>query len=410
MITCQSGRPIIKKRNGVETYVIRLNLVITDPADSRNTKYKAKEISTGLKVNKKNLITVNAMIADEIKKYSVIGNNMPFHLYCLHWLEQKKLEVEVVTYEGYQYRIDNIVSYFEKNPVAVGKVSAKEADAFYHYLLTKKKACPAQRSEKGLSNRTIKDIASLFRAILSDALELGHAKDEIRTKGAINRRIPKKPEDIRPKAYIGSDEADIFLDAIKGHRLELAFLIAIFYGLRREEILGLKWSALRNGRLYIEHTVSRMHTTVAKDRTKTDASYRDYPVPPQITEKLDALRAAQQQKKDLMGKSYQDSGYIFCWEDGRPYTPDYLTKSFKKLVRADDRLDDNLTLHSLRASCVSILVHMGVDIKDVQKWVGHSDIQTTLNIYAQTNQKQQDKTMNHMVDALLLAGSSGQNS
>lgn len=146
------------------------------------------------------------------------------------------------------------------------------------------------------------------------------------------------------------------------------------------------------------------------ERPNKSIAYRDYPVPPQIAEKLDALRLTQQQNKELMGKSYQDSGYIFCWEDGRPYTPDYLTKSFKKLVRANDRLDNNLTLHSLRASCVSILIHMGVDIKDVQKWVGHSGIQTTLNIYAQTNQKQQDKTMNHMVDALLSAGGSGQNS
>lgn len=338
------------------------------------------------------------MIADEIKKYSVIGSNMPFHLYCLHWLEQKKSEVEIVTYEGYQYRMNHIVSYFEKNPVAVGKVSAKHADDFYHYLLTKKKSCPAQHSETGLSNRTVKDIATLFRTILSDALELGHSKDEITTKGAINRRVPKKPEDIRPKAYIGADEADVFLDAINGHRLELAFLIAIFYGLRQEEILGLKWSALRNGRLYIEHTVSRMHTTVAKDRTKTDASYRDYPIPPPLEEKFNSLRVVQQQNRDLMGNSYHNSDYIFCWEDGRPYTPDYLTKSFKKMVRTDSRLDDNLTLHSMRASCVSILIHMGVDIKDVQNWVGHNDIQTTLNIYAQTNQKQQDKTMNHMSD------------
>lgn len=53
MITCQSGRPIIKKRNGINTYVIRLNLVITDPADSTNTKYRTKEISTGLAVCKK---------------------------------------------------------------------------------------------------------------------------------------------------------------------------------------------------------------------------------------------------------------------------------------------------------------------------------------------------------------------
>lgn len=156
-------------------------------------------------------------------------------------------------------------------------------------------------------------------------------------------------------------------------RLELAFLITIFYGLRREEVLGLKWSALRNGRLYIEHTVSRMRSTVAKDRTKTDASYRDYPIPPPFEEMFNYLRLAQQQNRDLMGSSYHNSDYIFCWEDGRPYSPDYLTKSFKKMVRADSRLDDNLNLKSMRISCVSILTHMGVDIKDVQKWVGNPE-------------------------------------
>ena len=90
----------------------------------------------------------------------------------------------------------------------------------------------------------------------------------------------------------------------------------------------------------------------------------------------------------MMGDQYEESDYVFTWEDGRLYSPDYVTKSFKKLVRRDDRLDNALTLHSLRASCVSILVHSGMDIKDVQMWVGHKDIQTTLNVYAMTNDRQ----------------------
>ena len=73
----------------------------------------------------------------------------------------------------------------------------------------------------------------------------------------------------------------------------------------------------------------------------------------------------------LLADDYHDNGNVFTWEDGHPYSPDYLSKNFKKNVRNSPDLDDSLTLHSLRASCVSILVHQGTDIKDVQKWVVH---------------------------------------
>ena len=80
--------------------------------------------------------------------------------------------------------------------------------------------------------------------------------------------------------------------------------------------------------------------------------------------------------------------------------PFYLTHAFKKIVRRNPLLDDSLTLHSLRASCVSILIHSGVDIKDVQEWVGHRDIQTTMNIYARTNEKQKEKAERKMLEAM----------
>ncbi|MBR1627980.1 MAG: tyrosine-type recombinase/integrase [Lachnospiraceae bacterium] len=139
---------------------------------------------------------------------------------------------------------------------------------------------------------------------------------------------------------------------------------------------------------------------VAKDRTKNDASYRGYPIPDWARKHLDNIHMKQEMYKSQFGNTYTDLGYIFTWEDGRPYRPDYLTKRFKKLVKSDDRLDNSLTLHSLRASCVSILIHQGVDIKDVQAWVGHRDIQTTLNVYARTNEARKEKTADLMSDVI----------
>ena len=111
---------------------------------------------------------------------------------------------------------------------------------------------------------------------------------------------------------------------------------------------------------------------------------------------LDGIRSTQKKYQEFYGRQYHHSDYIFTWEDGRPYTPDYITKSFKKLVRKDERLDSNLHLHDLRASCVSLLIHGGRDVKEVQRYIGHNDCQTTLNIYARSNDAQQAQVVDAM--------------
>lgn len=389
MLICKSGRTIEKKRKGVTKFFIRLNLIDTDEHGAQ--KYRTKDIDTGLTATKRNRIKANAMLEDKISRFSPIGESTQFAAYCQYWLDKKKSEIEIITFEGYQYRVKHIIEYFSDHPVTLGKLTADHIDQFYHYLLTKEKVCTSQHDENGLSNRSIKDIATILRSILSDTLMLGHVKNRENILRITQLKIPKKPESVSKDAYIGIDDIDDFKAAIKGHRLETAYTLAFYYGLRREEIAGLRWSAIRNGRMYIEHTVTKLKTTVAKDRTKTYTSHRDYPIPPEIMKMLEEIYAAQMLNRELMGDSYHNSDYIFTWEDGRPYSPDYLTKSFKKLVKASDKLDDRLTLHSLRSSCVSVMVHEGIDIKDIQAWVGHSDISTTMNIYAKTNQKQQQK-------------------
>lgn len=83
---------------------------------------------------------------------------------------------------------------------------------------------------------------------------------------------------------------------------------------------------------------------------------------------------------------------MFTFEDGHSMSPDYASKRFKKIIRRSENLDKRLHLHDLRASCVSILVNRGINFKDVQKWVGHKDIQTTMKIYARTTRKRQYAT------------------
>ena len=109
-------------------------------------------------------------------------------------------------------------------------------------------------------------------------------------------------------------------------------MIGLFYGLRRSEICGLKWSAIRNGNIYIEHTITRVNTVVAKDYAKTDASKRHCALLPEIKEMFDQIRQEQERNKLLFGNKYRDTDYIFVWQDGRPITPDYLSKSFRKIM------------------------------------------------------------------------------
>jgi integrase len=104
---------------------------------------------------------------------------------------------------------------------------------------------------------------------------------------------------------------------------------------------------------------------------------------------------------DSNGKDYYESDYIFTWEDGRPYTPDYYTKSFKKIVRGNASLDDSLTLHSLRASCVSIMAHNGEDPKNIQAYGGWSNIKTPMEIYVRTNREEMAAVTKRMGDCII---------
>ena len=113
------------------------------------------------------------------------------------------------------------------------------------------------------------------------------------------------------------------------------------------------------------------------------------------------LRKKEQNNRKISGNGYVDSEYIFKHADGSLYYPDYPSKAFSKLIKKMSTLPQAITFHGLRSSCVSILVHQGMDVKSIQKWVGHADIDTTLRIYSKVKDKEAKKEISTTMNGII---------
>lgn len=208
--------------------------------------------------------------------------------------------------------------------------------------------------------------------------------------------IPNNPADKvqRPKKeqYIGSfyneNELNELFEKCKDDPLNLMIRIASYYGLRRSEVLGLKWDAFDfdNKTITIKHTVTigridGKRQIYSKDRTKNKSSYRTLPLIDDIADRLLEFKGQQEYFKKAFGKSYynKDKEYIFIKPDGKLTRPDYVSEHFKNLLK-------NLGLrhirfHDLRHSCASLLLAKGIPMKAIQEWLGHSNFSTTASEY-----------------------------
>lgn len=155
-----------------------------------------------------------------------------------------------------------------------------------------------------------------------------------------------------------------------------------FYGFRRSEVLGLRWSSIdfKNNKIKVEHTAILVGAkTTYVDDTKTKSSFRTLPLISNVKEYLLKLKEKQKQDKEIFGDSYQDNDYICKWVDGRPILPNYVTQKFKEIITKNDL--EPIRFHDLRHSSASLLIQLGFSLKDIQEWLGHGDVSTTGNIY-----------------------------
>ena len=113
------------------------------------------------------------------------------------------------------------------------------------------------------------------------------------------------------------------------------------------------------------------------------------------------LKDKENSYRSLYGNGYFESDYIFKHVDGSLFYPDHPSKTFRKLIRRIPELPQSITFHGLRSSCVSILVHQGMDVKSIQKWVGHADYETTLKIYAKVKDKEAKREISDTMNTII---------
>lgn len=188
-------------------------------------------------------------------------------------------------------------------------------------------------------------------------------------------------------SFYSAAQLNSLLEVTKEERLHLLIYITSIYGLRRSELLGLKWDSIDFERktLTIRHTVAKVTKVVEKDKTKNASSFRSFPLTPAAEQIFLDMKQQEETNQKLFGKEYHKNDYVFKWEDGRPYSPDYISHAFSKLLKKFDL--PHIRFHELRHSCASLLIAQGYGLKDVQEWLGHSDIKMTANIYGHLDTK-----------------------
>lgn len=138
------------------------------------------------------------------------------------------------------------------------------------------------------------------------------------------------------------------LTAVKNERLYPIVYVTALYGLRRSEVLGLKWDSINFAMqtLTIRHTVARVTKVVEKNKTKNASSFRSFPLTDDAVRLFKILLQQEQYYRNHFGKDYIDNNYVFTWEDGHPYSPDYVSHTFHKLLKKYDL--PHIRFHDLR--------------------------------------------------------------
>jgi integrase len=182
------------------------------------------------------------------------------------------------------------------------------------------------------------------------------------------------------------------LTAIAEHGLYPTILLGFGTGLRRGELLALRWQDVdvEVGLVHVRQTLARVRTHGAPDRgkrtrlifqePKTEESRRTIPVPTDIMDVLKRHKARQAQEKLLMGEAYTDHGLVFCWADGRPLDPEDFRKRFVRLCKAAGL--PPIRFHDARHTFATLMLELGESPKTVQTMLDHATITITLDIYS----------------------------
>jgi integrase len=286
------------------------------------------------------------------------------------WLPSMASQVRATTLGGYRH---NVRAYIvpRLGDIPLQRLSTARVGAFYGELV-------ASGGQKGrpLSPKTVRYVHTTLRRALRDAVA-----DGLVVRNVAAQARPPRARRVEMHTWTAA-EVGAFLASVREDRLYAAWLLLATLGLRRGELLGLRWPDvdLTSGRIAIRNTLVMVDGKPAMAEPKTAKGRRSLTLAPQVLEAVRVHRAHQAAERLSWGADYTDSGLVVTTEDGRPMHPESLSSLF---VRQAKRAGlSPIRLHDLRHSVASILLAKGVHPKVVSEQLGHATIALTLDTYS----------------------------
>lgn len=326
------------------------------------------------------------------------------------WLtDYKQQELKISTFVSYKGLVeDHIIPGL--GAIKLNKLRTNDIQKFYNNLLVNGRKRPVETlqedgtkvEDSSLSTRTVKYIHIVLSQALDQAVKEGYIYINPAAATTQPRQVKKE---ITP---LTTEQVKQFLQDIKEEWLYPVYITAIGTGLRRGELLGLKWEVinLEEGTAQIKRQLIQVKGQVLlEEYTKTKGSTRTIALPDMVIRELKKLKQWQDEINNPGGKvvalnkkKAQGDDYVFCWPDGTYIRPDYAYKELKRLL--DEHSLPSIRFHDLRHTFATMLLETGEHPKVVSEMLGHSSITITLDTYSHVLPSMKEKAAAKLNDIL----------
>ena len=293
--------------------------------------------------------------------------------YLWDWLKIVAPTIELTTYHSYE----NIISarldpFFRSRQLRLDQVEPCHIRELHESIF-----------QDGCNANTVIHYHAVVRKALQYAVKNEMLAENVADK--VDR--PKKGKYLA--GFYTKEELAALFEATREDSMSVVIQLAAYYGLRRSEVLGIRWSAVdfARGTVTINHKVTESsengkYQMYTEDKLKNKSSFRTLPLIPAMRELLLEQKGRQARYQELFRSAYcmDYLDYVCVNEMGRLFRPNYVTDHFKLLLRRHNlRI---IRFHDLRHSCASLLLSQGIPMKQIQDWLGHSTFATTADIYS----------------------------
>ena len=289
------------------------------------------------------------------------------------WLKITAPTIERTTYQSYENLISaRLDPFFREKKLRLCDVEPKHIRELHQSIFN-----------DGCNANTVIH----YHAVVRKALQYAVKNEMISENAADKVDRPKKGKYLA--GFYSKEELAALFEATKDDSMAVVIQLAAYYGLRRSEVLGIRWSAVdfERGTVSINHkvtetTVDGQHKLFTEDKLKTKSSFRTLPLIPAVRVLLEEQKEKQAQYRKLFRKSYcrDYEDYVCTDEMGKLFRPNYVTDHFNILLKRHGLR--HIRFHDLRHSCASLLLSQGIPMKQIQDWLGHSTFATTADIYS----------------------------